>query len=279
MSRARDIALPCLAAGALFVAFGLLVLLPGGDGGDFAAAAAHAGPAAAVAPLPPLSAPLRLEAGGAAVFAPAYPSRMLDRIAAAIDGVESNYGTNPGMWRADPVGPQGPMQVSAAAARDVGGGDRFDIGENLMLGRAYLARMYRRYGSWAEAVAAYNWGPARLDAWISGGRRADRLPAAVERYTGRVLLAASAPGLPLPQPELRALLFAPHPPGRVPERPATAAGRIAALRRGAAGLPRRRPVRPVDPRDPVQRLYSVVMQASPAAVHRQRRQGTDAHRR
>src|SRR5579885_1468278 len=122
MSRARDIALPCLAAGALFVAFGLLVLLPGGDGGDFAAAAAHAGPAAAVAPLPPLSAPLRLEAGGAAVFAPAYPSRMLDRIAAAIDGVESNYGTNPGMWRADPVGPQGPMQVSAAAARDVGGG-------------------------------------------------------------------------------------------------------------------------------------------------------------
>jgi len=69
----------------------------------------------------------------------------------------------------------------------------------------------------------------------------------------------------LPQPELRALLFAPHPPGRVPERPATAAGRIAALRRGAAGLPRRRPVRPVDPRDPVQRLYSVVMQASAAA--------------
>jgi hypothetical protein len=30
------------------------------------------------------------------------------------------------MWRANPNGPQGPLQVSAAAAEDAGGGDRFD---------------------------------------------------------------------------------------------------------------------------------------------------------
>jgi hypothetical protein len=79
------------------------------------------------------------------------------------------------------------MQVTAAAAFDVGGGDRFDIVENRALGRAYLARMYRRYGNWADAVAAYNWGPRNIDAWITTGRATDLLPLVVERYRDRVL--------------------------------------------------------------------------------------------
>ncbi len=61
------------------------------------------------------------------------------------------------------------MQVSAAAAIDLGGGDRFDLTQNRLLGRAYLARLYRRYGNWPDAVAAYNWGPGNLDAWIATG--------------------------------------------------------------------------------------------------------------
>jgi hypothetical protein len=80
------------------------------------------------------------------------------------------------------------MQVSAAAAADAGGGDRFDEKENRALGRAYLARMYRRYGSWPDAVAAYNWGPGRMDVWISGGRPIDQMPPAVARYRTRVLV-------------------------------------------------------------------------------------------
>src|ERR1700755_2852907 len=83
------------------------------------------------------------------------------------------------------------MQVSAAAAFDVGGGDRFDLAENRMLGRAYLAQMYRRYGNWPDAVAAYNWGPGNLDIWIGGGRAANRLPLEVERYRSRVLREAA----------------------------------------------------------------------------------------
>ena len=79
------------------------------------------------------------------------------------------------------------MQVSAAAAADVGGGDRFDETENRALGRAYLAHMFRRYGSWPDAIAAYNWGPGHLDEWIGGGRPAAKFPAAVERYRARVL--------------------------------------------------------------------------------------------
>jgi hypothetical protein len=128
----------------------------------------------------------------------------LDRIAAAVDGVESNHGADPKMWRADPDGPQGPMQVSAAAAADAGGGDRFDARGNRALGRAYLALMYRRYGSWPDAVAAYNWGPGNVDSWISGGRMPDKLPPEVERYRIRVLatsiLSGGRPGLAHRQP-------------------------------------------------------------------------------
>ena len=83
----------------------------------------------------------------------------LNRVAYAIDGVESGHGSNLAMWRYDLGGPQGPMQISAAAALDVGGGNRFDMRENRMLGRAYVALLYRRYGNWPDAIAAYNWGP------------------------------------------------------------------------------------------------------------------------
>jgi len=84
------------------------------------------------------------------------------------------------------------MQVSAAAAADAGGGDRFDEKANRALGRAYLAQMYRRYGSWPDAVAAYNWGPGKLDSWITDGRAVDKLPPTVERYRIRVLTASFA---------------------------------------------------------------------------------------
>jgi hypothetical protein len=111
----------------------------------------------------------------------------LDRVAFAVDGAESSHGADLRMWRAEPLGPQGPMQITAAAAIDVGGGDRFDLARNRELGRAYLGRMFQRYGNWPDAIAAYNWGPGSLDAWIAEGRAADRLPLEVERYRDRVL--------------------------------------------------------------------------------------------
>ncbi len=120
------------------------------------------------------------------LFGPANGGE-LDRVAFAVHGVESSHGTNPRMWRPEPLGPQGPMQVSAAAALDVGGGNRFDVRENLLLGRAYLAQMYRRYGNWPDALAAYNWGPGNVDRWIAGGRNTDKLPLETVRYLARVL--------------------------------------------------------------------------------------------
>src|SRR5690242_6371675 len=111
----------------------------------------------------------------------------LDRVAIAVDGAESSHGKDLAMWRADPSGPQGPMQVSEAAATDVGGGDRFDLEQNRALGRAYLALLHQRYGNWPDAVAAYNWGMGKMDAWIKAGRRPDQLLAEVAVYQSRVL--------------------------------------------------------------------------------------------
>ena len=119
----------------------------------------------------------------------------LDRVAFAVDGAESSHGADLRMWRPEASGPQGPMQITAAAAIDVGGGDRFEILENRTLGRAYLARMFQRYGNWPDAIAAYNWGPRNLDAWIAGGRPADRFPLEVERYRDRVLRDATLSAL------------------------------------------------------------------------------------
>jgi hypothetical protein len=127
---------------------------------------------------------------GAPVAAvPSVPANALEfeRIAHAVHGAESSHGADPDMWRPDPDGPQGPMQVSEAAARDTGGGNRFDTAENLLLGRAYLARMFRRYGNWPDALAAYNWGPGNLDRWIAAGRDAGRMPLETTRYIDRVL--------------------------------------------------------------------------------------------
>jgi hypothetical protein len=129
---------------------------------------------------------LALALGGPSGAGPPKPPSDLDRIAVAVEGVESGHGADPAMWRRNAAGPQGPMQVSAAAAADVGGGNRFAAEENRTIGRAYLALMYRRYGDWPDAVAAYNWGPANLDRWIAAGRPTSGLTAALRAYLDRV---------------------------------------------------------------------------------------------
>jgi hypothetical protein len=111
----------------------------------------------------------------------------LDRVATAVDGAESSHGKDTGMWRPDALGPQGPMQVSEAAATNVGGGDRFDLSQNRALGRAYLAQLYERYRNWPDAVAAYNWGLGKVDAWVRAGRPPDKLLFGVAVYLRRVL--------------------------------------------------------------------------------------------
>jgi hypothetical protein len=117
----------------------------------------------------------------------ANPTAPLDRVASAVDGAESSHGSDMAMWRPDPSGPQGPMQVSEAAATDVGGGDRFDSLQNRAIGRAYLLQLYGRYGNWPDAIAAYNWGIGKMDAWVKAGRPSDQFLVGVAAYLRRVL--------------------------------------------------------------------------------------------
>ena len=111
----------------------------------------------------------------------------LDRVATAVDGAESSHGKDLNMWRADPYGPQGPMQVSEVAAMDVGGGDRSDLTQHRAIGRAYLAQLYGRYRNWPDAIAAYNWGLGKMDAWVKAGRPPDKFLVGVAMYLRRVL--------------------------------------------------------------------------------------------
>jgi hypothetical protein len=108
-------------------------------------------------------------------------------VAIAVDGAESSHGEDMRMWRPEPSGPQGPMQVSEAAASDVGGGDRFDLTQNRAIGRAYLAQLYGRYRNWPDAIAAYNWGLGKMDAWVKAGRPPEKFLTGVAVYLGRVL--------------------------------------------------------------------------------------------
>jgi hypothetical protein len=105
----------------------------------------------------------------------------------AVDGAESSHGSDMAMWRPDPSGPQGPMQVTEAAASDVGGGDRFDVTQNRAIGRAYLSQLFSRYRNWPDAIAAYNWGVGNMDAWVKAGRPADKFLVGVAGYLRRVL--------------------------------------------------------------------------------------------
>jgi hypothetical protein len=147
--------------------------------------AANAGERAGLRDSPTV--PGKLVHSGRLAAGNADPKAPLDRVASAVDGAESSHGSDMAMWRPDPSGPQGPMQVSEAAATDVGGGDRFDSVQNRAIGRAYLLQLYGRYGNWPDAIAAYNWGIGKMDAWVKAGRPPDQFLVGVAAYLRRVL--------------------------------------------------------------------------------------------
>ena len=95
-----------------------------------------------------------------------------------------------------PVGAMGMMQImpptgeELAAQLDIpwhGAQTLFDPLVNVRMGIAYLEQLEDRYGSMATALAAYNWGPGRIDSKI---RRGVAVPAS---YSGSVLATYRAP--------------------------------------------------------------------------------------
>lgn len=93
------------------------------------------------------------------------------------------------------AGAIGLMQLMPATyaelRRDLGlGADPFAVRDNILAGTAYLRRMFDRYGA-PGFLAAYNAGPGRWEAHLTGARP---LPAETIRYVQR-LARISGPGL------------------------------------------------------------------------------------
>jgi soluble lytic murein transglycosylase len=88
------------------------------------------------------------------------------------------------------VGAMGLMQLLPSTGQEIaerlgvewrGADTLFDPNINVRLGTAYLSQLARRYGSVDTALAAYNWGPGRIDRRL---RRGATLPS---RYIEQVM--------------------------------------------------------------------------------------------
>ncbi len=80
------------------------------------------------------------------------------------------------------VGAQGLTQLMPATAKELGVANPFDPAENLAGGLRYLASMKHRFGSWAHALAAYNWGPSNVESWLKSGGNPNALPSTTRAY-------------------------------------------------------------------------------------------------
>lgn len=75
-------------------------------------------------------------------------------------------GLNP--MAVSPKGALGIAQFMPATAAERGLGDPFDPVQAIPKAAELLRDLRLRYGNWALAAAAYNAGPGRVDAWLSG---------------------------------------------------------------------------------------------------------------
>ncbi len=91
------------------------------------------------------------------------------------------------------VGALGLMQIMPGTGEELaareglpwrGAGSLFDPILNVQLGSAYLQQLSRRYGNLDTALAAYNWGPGRIDRRL---RRGARVPTAYVQAVRRAV--------------------------------------------------------------------------------------------
>jgi soluble lytic murein transglycosylase-like protein len=96
-------------------------------------------------------------------------------MALAVAKVESNFKPN----AVSPKGASGLFQLMPYP-KGPAVSDAFDVVENSNAGNRYLARLYKKYGNWPDALAAYNWGPGNMDS--------DKpIPSKVQAYVDKVM--------------------------------------------------------------------------------------------
>lgn len=96
-------------------------------------------------------------------------------------GIESGFGKNPGTSSAGALGPFQFMQDTGSQYGLTTDADRMDFGKSSKAAARYLSRLYSKYGGNVDkALAAYNWGPGKLDKFGMGG-----LPPETQAYLGK----------------------------------------------------------------------------------------------
>lgn len=109
----------------------------------------------------------------------------------AVAWVESRF--NPSVTSR--VGAAGVMQIMPGNWDDLGISDPYDAGQSINGGAIMLAKLYKQFGSWEDALAAYNWGSGN----VRKASDRNRWPTSVKTYVAKVL---SGAGEPVPFPHL-----------------------------------------------------------------------------
>jgi len=109
----------------------------------------------------------------------------------AIAQGQQESGLNPNAYNPS-SGATGLFQLLPATAASLGVTNLTDPVQNAGGGMRYLAQMYQRFGDWAEALAAYDWGPTNLANAIAkyGSDWMSYAPAETQNYVSSILSAA-----------------------------------------------------------------------------------------
>jgi soluble lytic murein transglycosylase-like protein len=83
----------------------------------------------------------------------------------AVANQESGYNPN----AVGTSGEIGLFQLMPATAAQLGVSNSYDPTQNIQGGAKYLSQLYAQFGSWDEALEAYNEGPGALNAQLAAG--------------------------------------------------------------------------------------------------------------
>lgn len=83
-------------------------------------------------------------------------------ILAGVYGAESGFGKNPNAYKENHAKAMGPFQFTRGTAGDYGLVDRNDLGQSSDAAARYLSDLYKQFGNWEQAIAAYNAGPGNI---------------------------------------------------------------------------------------------------------------------
>ncbi len=98
------------------------------------------------------------------------------------DAAESNFNPN----AVSPAGATGVAQLMPGTARDLNVSNPTDAGQSILGGAQYLKQNLDKYGNLPHALAAYNFGPGNVDAWLKAGGDPAKLPQETRDYIAKV---------------------------------------------------------------------------------------------